>query len=256
MRELGGEKFEATLFCTDAEEVLDPKAWEERDGTSTARTGGATEADEAERRLELLSVEERELEGVKRAEEEERHGTQGRQLGGLGGGGGKEPGSGRGTPSGGIRMKVGDKVKSALQDLGRGGAGMLLILGIDVQSETLQLLESEEVRPEEVSRRIPGDRPSYSFYRHAQATAEDPVLFIYVCPGSSKVKERMLYASSRNGVLEIAKSEGVVVGKRLEAGDPEEVGVERLAEEVGAKAVNNDGQSKQGFSKPKRPGRR
>ena len=256
MRELGGEKFEGTVFVTDAEEILDIKQWEERDGTNTGKTGGGGGTDEAERRLELLSVEERELEGVKRAEEEERHGTQGRQLGGLGGAGGSEPGSGRGTPSGGMRMKVGDEVKSALQDLARGGEGVLVMLGIDVQSETLQLLKSEEVRPEEVSGRIPGDRPSYSFYRHPQAAAEDPVLFIYVCPGSSKVKERMLYASSRNGVLEIAKGEGVVVGKRIEAGDPEEVGVERLAEEVGTKAVDNAGQSKQAFSKPKRPGRR
>ena len=254
MRELGGEKFEGTIFCTDAEEVLDIKQWKERDGTSSATTGAGAGTDEAERRLELLSVEERELEGVKRAEEEERHGTQGRQLGGLGGG--SEPGSGRGTPSGGIRMKVGDEVKSALQDLGKGGEGVLVMLGIDVRSETLQLIKSEEVRPEDVGGRMPSDRPSYSFYRHPQAAAEDPVLFIYVCPGSSKVKERMLYASSRNGVLEIAKGEGVVVGKRIEAGDPDEVGVERLAEEVGTKAADNAGQSKHGFSKPKRPGRR
>ena len=255
MRELGGEKFEGTVFCTEREEVLDRRQWEEREGTgTTAKSAGSGEA---ERRMELLSVEERELEGVKRAEEEERHGTQGRQLGGLGGGGGGgELGSGRGTPAGRMRMKVGEEVESALRDLAKGGEGMLVMLGIDVQTETLQLLKSEVVSPAEVSRRIPGDRPSYSFYRHPQAAAEDAVLFIYVCPGSSKVKERMLYASSRNGVLEIAKGEGVVVGKRLEAGDAAEVGVERLSEEVGPKADENAGQSKQGFSKPKRPGRR
>ena len=153
-------------------------------------------------------------------------------------------------------MKVTDDVKSALQDIGKGGEGTLVMLGIDVQSETLQLIKSEEVMPENLSKTMPADRPSYSFYRHPQAAAEDPVLFIYVCPGTSKVKERMLYASSRNGVLEIAKAEGVIVGKRLEAGDPSEVGVQRLEEEAGVKAVDDSAQSKQAFSRPKRPGRR
>ena len=248
------------MFCTEKEEVCDVRQWEERDGTKTSGGAGGGVADGegksvVEKRLELLSVEERELEGVKRAEEEERHGTQGRQLGGLGGGG-SEPGSGRGTPSGGIRMKVGDEVKSALRDIAEGGEGKLVMLGIDVSSETLQLLKCEEVTPEEVRRTIPSDSPSYSFYRHPQAAQEDPALFIYVCPGSSKVKERMLYASSRNGVLEIAKGEGVVVGTRLEAGDPEEVGVQRLAEEVGSKEGDDGGQAKQAFARPKRPGRR
>ena len=153
-------------------------------------------------------------------------------------------------------MKVSDEVKSALQELGAGGEGRLVMLGIDISSEKLQLLKSEEISPEEVSRTIPSDKPSYSFYRHPQASSDDGALFIYVCPGSSKVKERMLYASSRNGVLEVARGEGVVVGKRLEAGDPEEVGASRLSEEIGGGKAAEEGGTKSGFARPKRPGRR
>ena len=69
----------------------------------------------------------------------------------------------------------------------------------------------------------------------------------------------MLYASSRNGVLEVAKAEGVVVGKRLEAGDPEEISTQRLSEEVGGgkgAAAEEGASGAKGFARPKRPGRR
>jgi hypothetical protein len=65
VKELGIEG--GTLFATEAAEILEPKEWEGRDKSSTA--GAADEA--------LLTSEERELQGVKRAEDEERHGTKG-----------------------------------------------------------------------------------------------------------------------------------------------------------------------------------
>ena len=66
-----------------------------------------------------------------------------------------------------------------------------------------------------------------------------------------------MYASSRSGVLDIAKAEGVVVAKRIEASEPDEVTEESLS--IGA-ASSNGGEapisSRQGFARPKRPGKR
>lgn len=217
--------------------MLESSQWEERAGGTAGR--GVDDR--------LLSAEERELQSVKRAEEEGRHGTQGTALGGIGGGGGG------GTK---LQMKITDEAKQALQGFGSsGGAGQAVQLGIDLATETLELLgQLEGVQPGTLAGKIPGERPSYTYYRHPAKA--DSVLFVYVCPGTSKVKERMVYASSRSGVLEAAKAEGVCVSKRLEAGDPEEITEQKLNDEIGVDAANEAGATKSGFARPKRPGRR
>lgn len=246
VRELGAEKFKDTLFVTDAEEVTDQKQWEERERGKN----GDTDA-------RLLSTEERELQSVKRAEEEERHGTSGRDL--MGGGGSGAQGTGgrgaAGAGASGIRMKITDEAKDALGHLKEGSGGAFVQLGIDLSSETLTLLSSQgNVQASQVNERIPAERPSYTFF-HFPGT--ETVVFIYCCPGSSKVKERMMYASSRNGVIEIAKGEGIAVSKRLEAGAPDEISERRLQDEVGLNvAEETTSSSRQGFSRPKRPGKR
>ena len=240
VRELGQEKFEDTLFVTDAEEVLEAAQW----GQRGAGNGGA---DKAGVDPNLLSQEERELQSVKRAEEESRHGTGGMALGGMGGG----------ATSGGskLQMKMTGEAEQALQKLGGAEAGAVVQLGIDIATETLELLDQRDgVQPAQLAASIPADRPSYTFYRHPGAP--DAALFAYVCPGTSKVKERMVYASSRSGVLEAAKSAGVDVSKRLEAGDPTEVTEQRLNDEAGVSGAADAGAAKSGFARPKRPGRR
>ena len=229
---------------TDAEEVLEPKQWVDRSGS------GAQGHDP-----NLLSQEERELQIVKRAEEEARHGTSGTALGGLGGGPGASSGGSK------LQMKMRDEAKSALQAFAASGGsgGAAVQLGIDIATETLTLLSQREngVQPGALAKSIPTDRPSYTFYRHP--AAPDTALFVYVCPGTSKVKERMVYASSRSGVLEAAKSEGVEISKRLEAGVPDEITEQRLNEEVsaaGGEAESGTSTPRGGFSRPKRPGRR
>lgn len=107
VRELGLEKFTAgSVFVTEAAEVLDPQEWEDRDK-------GSGDIDSS-----ILSREERELQGVKRAEDEERHGTKGRDL--MGGGGTGEKG-GAGS-SVGVQMKMKDQGdKDALRAMAQGG---------------------------------------------------------------------------------------------------------------------------------------
>lgn len=219
----------------------------------------------------LLSTEERELQAVKRAEEEERHGTRGRDLMGEGGSGGVIGSrDGTGTGRSGVVMKITDDAREALGAVVNGTEGLTVQLGIEVASETTTLIASHDnVSVAQVIGLIPTDRPSYTFY-----SVPGGAVFIYVCPGVSKVKERMIYASSRRGLLHIAEGEGVKVLKRLEAGDPDEL-EGRLEEEVrGLSTVgageggDDDGAAAPapgsgtatprggGFARPKRPGRR
>ncbi|RMZ83043.1 hypothetical protein DV738_g1317, partial [Chaetothyriales sp. CBS 135597] len=207
-RSLGLDRFGDSVFVTDPHEVTDPAEWAARQRK-------------------------RELQRVKRAEEVERHGTAGRQLSGrpqqLAGGGGS---------SSGLEVRATDEARAALRGLT--GAGELVQLGLDLAKETLVLLLQARLSPDQVQAKVPTDRPSYNFYRHpeavAEAEAEAGVLFIYVCPGVSKVKERMMYASSRNGVIETAKAEGVAIAKRLEL-DADDITADRLAEEAGVQLL-------------------
>lgn len=115
-RELGTEKFVSTIFATEEEEVVGEEAWRERnlDGKSTSEF----------RREDLMDDKERELEAVKRAEEEARSGTAGRDVG-IGGTLGKVSG----TATGGsmrVVMPVDDDAKEALRALQDGGLVQLV----------------------------------------------------------------------------------------------------------------------------------
>lgn len=275
VRDLGSEKFAETIFLTEREEVLDPAQWDERSG-SAAKGASAQNASDPGVDIGLLSMEERELQAVKRAEEEERHGTRGRDLMGEGGSGGSYIGSREGQAAGrsGVMMKITDDARSALAELKTPGTEQIVQLAIDPPTETLTLLFSKaDVAPGAVPGLIPGDRPSYTFYNAKDVPGS---IFMYVCPGSSKIKERMLHASARLGVLKIVGSEGVEVLKKLEAGDPDELGGGRLEDEVKALAAaagvagglggegdNEDSAPasgtatpRSGFARPKRPGKR
>ncbi|KIX06080.1 uncharacterized protein Z518_04054 [Rhinocladiella mackenziei CBS 650.93] len=282
VRELGSEKFAEAIFLTEREEILDPGQWDERAGTGSTSASAAQASEGVD--IGLLSTQERELRAVKRAEEEERHGTRGRDLMNEGGSGaswiGTRDGDSAATRSG-VTMRITDEAKSAMAELTTASVagGLMVQFGIDIPTESLTLINSKpDVAPDTVAGLIPADRPSYTFYTVPNSSGGGGAgsIFIYVCPGTSKIKERMMYASSRQGVLHTFEGEGGKVLRKLEAGDPEELGAGRLEEEVktvssaGAAGlgVGSDGNGddsapgpdtatpRSGFARPKRPGKR
>lgn len=280
MRALGTESFADTIFLTEKEEVLDPKTWSDTDVTAgnDASTGAGGSSNTA-----LLSTEERELQAVKRAEEEARHGTQGRDLMNEGGSGGAVM-LGGGSSSHGVSMKVSEEarqglaaVKAALESgAGNDGGGLVAQFGIDIANETFTQTSSPRsgVSPADVHRHIPADRPSYTIYAPGSRDSHGPpgVLFIYVCPGTSKVKERMVYASSGRFFVTYAQAEfGFKVLKRLEASEPDDLDGSRIPDEIaalnpaaagvegGVDSAPGSGTATPrggGFARPKRPGKR
>jgi hypothetical protein len=102
--------------------------------------------------------------------------------------------------------------------------------GIDVSIESLQLNFSDpNVTPSNLASRIPSDKPSYTLYHYPSTSS---VIFVYTFPPSSKVKEHMVYSTSKRSVLEVARVEGVDVAKKIEVGRLEEVTADMLREEA------------------------
>ncbi|PKX99954.1 putative actin monomer binding protein [Aspergillus campestris IBT 28561] len=236
-RELGTEKFGATIFATEEDEVVGEEAWRERDAETDGSTGVA-----AAQREQLMGDKERELDAVRRAEDEARSGTPGRDIG-IGGSFNRA-----GGPSGmRVSMPVEEDAKEALAGLQQGG---LVQLAIDIPRETFTLAASEAgVDAGSVQSHISPSAPQYTFYHYPDS---DVVIFVYTCPSGSSIKQRMLYASSRMSALHLAQQQGLNISKKIEASSPDEISEERLHEEV--HPARNDGINR-GFARPRRPGR-
>ena len=121
---------------------------------------------------------------------------------------------------------------------------------IDVRGETLHLDSTvSNVAPADVHTKISSSEPRYSFYNYP---GQDGVIFMYSCPTQSKIKDRMVYAASRAGVLGVAEQNAALtVAKKLEASNPDEWTGDVFDSEFAEKKVEN-----KGFARPKRPGRR
>lgn len=219
VRELGGEHFPESIFTTEAAE-LTAEGWQ--------RHVQHTESSNP------LTAEEQSLQDIKDAEALESRGTRGQSL----------------AQGGRLALKADDDIVGALQKLKESGDN-LVQLRMDPQTETLRLVSSSSATPSTLASAIDSREPTYSFYRHDDAAAS--IVFISTCPSAAKIKERMLYAASRGNVVSLAQNEaGLKVAKKLEATNPDEVTEQVILDEFRVEQV----EVKQGFSKPKRPGRR
>lgn len=126
VRELGSEKFASTIFATEEEEVYGEAAWKERDaelngGGDNGDGDGSGSGSGGFRREDLMGEKERELEAVRRAEDEARCGTPQRDIG-IGGTFGKLGGASGMR----IEMPVDEDVRGALRGLSQGGLVQLV----------------------------------------------------------------------------------------------------------------------------------
>lgn len=187
VRELGLESFPEQIFVENAEE-LSVEGWK-RHEKHMAQDNPLTE-------------EERNLLDIKNAEATEIGGTS-RRGGGYG--------------SGGLKMQAGDGVVEALSGLESSG---LVMLKID-SSETIVLAEPpvSSVEPSALASHISATEPRYSIYKYpfnGDSGTEIATIFIYTCPSASKVKDRMVYASSRRSAEALAEQEaGVKLAKKV-----------------------------------------
>ncbi|PVI06331.1 actin depolymerizing protein [Periconia macrospinosa] len=220
VRELGGEHFSESVFCTEADELTE-KGWEKH--------VKHTESENP------LTAEEQSLQDIKQAEALESRGTRGQGL----------------AQSGGLAIRVDDQIATALKTLGEGTGDNLVQLRTDVPTETLQLVSQSSATLSSLASSIDTAEPRFSFYRHNDP--ESSIVFISTCPSGSKIKERMLYAAGRSNVIALAQNDGgLKLAKKIEATNPDEITEQVILDEF----KTEDKEEKKSFAKPKRPGRR
>ncbi|GMM35644.1 Twf1 protein [Saccharomycopsis crataegensis] len=111
-------------------------------------------------------------------------------------------------------------------------------------NETIYFVDSYSgITPPEVSQAIGKvDGPQFSFYKNTL----NNIFFIYTCPSGSKIRDRMLYASTKQGFLANLKEKGIVINKIVEIGDPIEIEVSDLEESHAAATGSSSGANQQG----------
>ncbi|KAI5309612.1 Twinfilin-1, partial [Ascosphaera atra] len=220
------------------EEVVSESVWRERDNEVSTASG--TDKAAEEKRTEVMGEQERELYALRRQESETRN-MRRRDIG-IGGSIGAEGESG----GKGVAFPVGEGVEDALKTLNTERNVVRLLM----DNETLALIDTlSDKSPADIPSLIPDDKPQYTFYRYPDS---DALTFIYTCPPSSSIKNRMIHASSRAGVLVVAQNAGLNVSHKIEGSGPEEITADKLEEEVHPPKA---APPRRAFAKPRRPGR-
>jgi len=223
LRELGTDRFDESIFATLKEEL-------------TAE--GFERHDAHEAKPVPLTEEERLLKEVRDLEAEASRGTSSR----------------RSHVSSGVAFPLSSEAQFALKSLHTTTDYNMVQLAIDTTKETVELGGCEAIEAHDLSRVISDSAPRFSFFvfHHVyEGENNSPIVFIYTCPSTSKIKERMIYASSRSSIISMAEQAGLKIAKKLEAASPSDLSLELLMEEFHPKV-----EQKTAFSRPKRPGRR
>ncbi|KAF8248712.1 C-Teminal domain of Twinfilin-1 [Wilcoxina mikolae CBS 423.85] len=130
--------------------------------------------------------------------------------------------------SSGVALPLSRDALEALRNMTSGGFVNLVQLAINVEKETIELANASSSAIRDFTKVIADDSPRFSFFvfKHIYDGVEEaPLAFIYTCPPDSTIKEKMLYASCRAGVVATAENEcGLKINKKLEAASPHELG--------------------------------
>lgn len=130
---------------------------------------------------------------------------------------------------------------------------------INPDSEVVELVpeNSDPSSISELARVISATEPRFTFYRFAHShggSESSPVLFFYTCPpapGTKAIKFRMMYPLMKRAVLTVAETDvGLKIEKKFEVEEPSEITEGSVLGELHPKV-----ETRQAFSRPKRPGR-
>lgn len=173
-----------------------------------------------------------------------------------------------------ILYKFEDELKNEINQLSIEDFEKLIVFNIDLSKE-LVILKSikskisinQLISTLESLNNTP-KTPQYSIYNYSKS---GKLAFIYSCPSGSPVKDRMIYASFKNSLInylkEIFNKSGLIIDKNLEVGDLDELELSELTStEQGNGGGDNDSESinsassssnnRLKFNKPKGPRRR
>nr|XP_061788301.1 twinfilin-2-like [Nerophis lumbriciformis] len=154
----------------------------------------------------------------------------------------------------GLAFPLQEEAKRALQQLKHKRINYIQ-LRLDVEKETIELVHTKPTETRELPYRIPTDSPRYHFFifKHShQGRAQEALVFIYSMPGyTCSIKERMLYSSCKNRLLEeVERDYQLEVTKKMEIDSGDSLTEDFLYEEVHPMEHT----LKQVFAKPRGPG--
>lgn len=161
-----------------------------------------------------------------------------------------------------IEMPISDEAIGALYDFKQGKSSYVQ-LSIEPKTETILLEKNEpssgfDLAKKSILSLTPKDRARYHLvsYNHQHNKKQTKAtLFIYSIPSSGcPVKERMLYSSVKNYLLQVIQEEskiGIVVDRRIETDDPSELTEKFLYDELYPAETTLS--TPQTFVKPKGP---
>lgn len=158
----------------------------------------------------------------------------------------------------GVEFPLTDEAMSALYDL-KEGLISYLQLSIDGNFEIIQLEKTEshkEFDLKDLPDKVPSKSPRYHLFLFPHTYAGlyyKSTVFIYSVASNCPVKERMLYSSCKNALINLLHNKiGITVDKKIESDDPSELTEEYLIDQLHPKDVRNEINRKQ-FDKPAPP---
>ncbi|ODV92118.1 hypothetical protein CANCADRAFT_59419 [Tortispora caseinolytica NRRL Y-17796] len=186
MRQLGSDRFGRHLFVTELAEFS-------TEGYISSKKHEALAAPLTQEEASLLYVKEKEADSLRGTNQRRSH-----------------------IGSTGVQFPVTEDTLETLRSL---SPADLVQLEIDFETEQIKLANKTNTSVNELGTTIESENPRFSFYM----TPENKLVFIYTCPGASKIKHRMVYASTKSGVIAQAKSAGVDLFDMFETSEPENV---------------------------------
>lgn len=130
-------------------------------------------------------------------------------------------------------------------------------LSIDLDKEEINLESRDDTNINNLPTRVPRNHSRYHLFCFPHSYEGDYLLskvFIYSTPGyECSVKERMLYSSCKNPLLDVIENKiGIEIAKKIEIDDYSELTAQYLLEEIHPKKNIH----RQKFAKPKGPSNR
>ncbi|CAA22475.1 Twinfilin [Schizosaccharomyces pombe] len=156
----------------------------------------------------------------------------------------------------GVAMSIDDKALKALSDLKSSTENNLVILSIDKEVISLSQ-EKQNIPPSDVKSFFSSTEPNFAFYSLPK-DGSSKILFIYICPMQATVKHRMVYSSSKLGLLDSIKAElGIVIDGKIESNDAADITEKEILHAAGISSPQAEtSTTKTGFSRPRPPRRR
>ncbi|KAG5717977.1 Twinfilin [Termitomyces sp. T112] len=177
----------------------------------------------------------------------------------------------------GVGFQWSEDLQDAVRHLAQGEQSAIVIIEIERQTETLILKSSLEANIEALPTLLPSSQPCYALFAWPHEYSIPPrreIVYIYSCPSTSPIKDRMIYSSGVSTTYQAVKtllaeapSTTRLASRKIETSDPSELDEAYLKAELGFDVIGPvDGQSagtgfrdaeeKKPFARPRGPARK